>query len=104
MRAVNFGLIAVLSRIAVIGATSGSNDGLAEAITRRQSYVPYAVMAHGGSDLIEKSSSSLNCAELLLSVDESCGGNNPSVECPQKCEAFTQAGCSPLPSSCNSSI
>jgi hypothetical protein len=37
----NLGLIAVLSCIAVIGATPVGNSVPAEAITRRQSYVPY---------------------------------------------------------------
>ena len=41
MRAFNFGLIAVLSCIAMIGATPVGNSAPAEAIVRRQEYVPH---------------------------------------------------------------
>jgi hypothetical protein len=62
MRAFNFSLIAVLSCIAMIAATPIGNSAPAEAIARRQTYVPYQLLlARGGSDMIEKSYSSITC-------------------------------------------
>ena len=55
MRTFNFGLLAVLSCIAMIGATPIGNDAPAEAIGRRQQsmYVPWSLAAaQGGSEPI----------------------------------------------------
>jgi hypothetical protein len=52
MHSFKFTLLAVLSYVAVIGATPLGNRAPAEAIDRRQEYVPLTT-ALGGSDLIE---------------------------------------------------
>jgi hypothetical protein len=53
MHSFTFTLLAVLSYVAVIGATPLGNRAPAEAINRRQKYVPLTT-ALGGSDPIEK--------------------------------------------------
>ena len=55
MRVFNTSLIALLSCIAMVGATPVGNNAAAEAISRREEYVPYLYMqSRGGSDLTEK--------------------------------------------------
>ena len=98
MRMINFGLIAVLSCIAVIGATPAGNSAPAEAITRRQGYVPYAAAAHGGSDLIEKSSSSFSCSQLLTFYTV-CQVLLPAQSCAVGCDLYNGLDCQP-PLSC----
>ena len=102
MRMINFGLIAVLSCIAVIGATSVSNRASAGDITRFKRYVPYAVVAHRGSDLIEKSFSSRTCSELLT-LYNSCINffASPRESCFPECDAYNVATeCKPQPPPC----